>query len=696
MAMDHANDGELLTIANGNKQQQHTNQSTTHQPRLVVEEEEYQSTLSHIVTRDYFPSLSSLRRDAAILDARSRGDVAGAVAVRRTARREEMERDRQWREEMEAESEAVTETAIVPQHNISASNKVVNVRKRPRPLKHESITGFHTRVTSEDNAEFELNQERERKYREKHLGVVYASRADKGGRLLIEAALNNNGENNDNQNEPRTHHIARALMGCDTPIGLSSDLYDAPPSAGLRITGNDDDGTTTGDKMKPLGSNNGIGRNGLFFQPQHQSSAKMLTASGVPSGGTFLSLENGASTNNAETDNNKQGEKNAKCDNLLMPPPPSRFPGSSTLVPLQKSGEDSSTANGSTDNRGQLVEYLPKPALPDIHPPATRFPYQNESRLLAANNNSNSLIRSNNRRSLDSTASSYTDASDTTDLDASPPPLDKERSAHQRARLRENETYVAMTPLIQPGNGSGNRGGTNNAFEEDEPLMTWGDVGSTPLVLGGGAAVDGSNTSADWEPSRPASLAVQCESSAPAFDVANERNRETMARKAEKGLLDRGKSYRSAGTNVRNKHSGKDRDDESVRSSRSTSTAASSSSFDRSASLTPAGRALLEASTSALQSKKKSFRGKSSSSTSRIFQSSAPSSTSRPSSSSSRIHAGSKDSFGSALRMAYTPNATPRSIRKDDSRKSKSAASSPSSLMRKTAGGATPRCHSLR
>ncbi|KAL9191472.1 hypothetical protein ACHAXT_001178 [Thalassiosira profunda] len=550
--MDHAADGRLIA-AGGKRQTQ-----VTQQPREILEEEEYQSTLSSIVTRDYFPSLHSLRRDAAILEARSRGDVAGAVAVRRAARREEMERERELNEEREAEQEAVAETAVVPHRG--GSNNVVQVRKRPRPLKHETVTGFHARVTSEDNAEFEGNQERERRDREKHLGVVYAAKADKHGRLMIEASLNDGDEESGDKDNAKN---ARSQL-CDTPLGLASDLYDAPPSAGLRITKGSDDKTAE--------SNNGIGRNGLFFQPQHRPnddptnarSDTLRLTSGAPSGGTFLALENGSQKPGAD----KEEGGGDKSDNLLMPPPPARQPASSAIAPYQETGTGPASGPASQlpaiDNRSQLVEYLPKPELPDIHPPATRFPYQNESsRLLAKASNNMPLGRS----SSGSTAGSYTDTSATTDLDASLAPIDAERVSYQKARRRENETFVAMTPLILPGGGSrvGEAKGGSNAVESDEPIMTWGDVASTPMVLSG-TAVDCGNASSDWEPSRPASMAdgaeAEGQSVGPSFDVIDDTSREVMARRAEKGLTERSKTYRAAGTSGLNKRDD-EKDDES-------------------------------------------------------------------------------------------------------------------------------------
>mmetsp|Transcript_34324 Transcript_34324/g.72212 ORF Transcript_34324/g.72212 Transcript_34324/m.72212 type:complete len:258 (-) Transcript_34324:286-1059(-) len=250
-----------------------------------------------------------------------------------------------------------------------------------------------------------------------------------------------------------------------------------------------------------------------------------------------------------------------------------------------------------------------------------------------------------------------------------------------------------MTPLIKPhGGGNGNRNQGGDKAIESEPIMTWGDVASTPLVLGSGTAVDGHALSAsDWEPTRPASLTVGAEvggiSAGPAFDVVDDTDRETMARRAEQGLSNRAKTYHAAGSNGSRKGV-REKDDDSVCSSRSKSSM-SAASFDRSASLTPAARALLEASNKAHQSKRKSISRSRSASSSRIFQTSSNASYS---STAARIHAGSKASFGSALRMSYTPSATPMS--REGNRKRKTSSSS--SSLRQAAGGATPRCHSLR
>ena len=628
------------------------------QPRTILEEEEYESTLSHIVTRDYFPSLPSLRRDAEILDARSRGDMAGAVAARRRARAMELLEEKERMEDAGEDERAMVADNNSNNNNYGESIDGVGLRVRPRQLKHESITGFHARVTSEDNAEFESNQERERKEREVILGVVYSSRADKCGRLMIESHINGGDETNGDGNEcDKRLHYSRDW--CDTPIGLSSDLYDAPPQ-GLRIT--NENGKSTA-----ASNDNGIGRNGLFFQPRDKRLCVISEARGSSSSGTFLALENDSmETKRIENGENKSGES----DNLLMPPPPARL-----MSDTDKTSMSSSNAkmpmSSSVDRRHQLVEYLPKQSLSDIHPPATRFPYQNESRLPSSNSNSRTIITSSVSRGIVNRNGSFstTDASDTTDLDEPLRQLDTERAARKRARDRENETFVAMTPLIRPGNG-----GRGDAGGLDEPIMTWGDVISMPLVLGGGSAIDARiSSSVYWEPSHPPPDDLL---PAQAFDVIDSNHRETLARRAERRLVNRAKTYRSAGS----VSSYKESDDESIHSSRSTrsirSTRSMSSSvtnpMDKSASLTPAARALLDAQNMARQSKKKANSISSGRTLSSIFS-------------------GSRDSFGTSLRASYTPDLTKlRNITREGSGKKKTKGDS---SLRRASSGATPRCH---
>ena len=601
------------------------------QPRKILTEEDYTSTLTHIVTRDYYPSLYSLRRDAAILEARSKGDVATAVAIRREARREEIQREQELLEDQAEELDAYNGDLSIT--SVNNMQQVTGTRKRPRPLKHESITGFHARVTSEDNAEFESNQEIEKKQRETNLGIIYSSAADKTGRLAIEAAVNGNGKTlaNDTNN--------RALLGCETPLGLASDLFNPSPSAGLRITGSENQSAI------------GVGRNGLFFQPQHISE-KDQTQKGQ------LLLESSNTTNNPTGNFLAITDQQTTSDDLLMPPPPARR--SDSLCVIASKDTNATQKSNLPLPTYQLVEYQPKPLVPHINPPATRFPNQAESRLLATS----SVSANRSRPSMNG------DTSDaTTDLDEIPRPLDDERAARREAAMREYETFVPMTPLIQPGRG----GGVAADAVDDEPIMTWGTVASTPLVLGNGAAVDKNSTSApgDWEPTQPFPSS-ECD-----FDIMEENNREKLAHRAEKKLSNRAKIYKSAGSRalLEKTSTDVDFDDASIRSGASSvaSKGTVSINFDRSASLTPAGRALLKANTTSWKSgsniQKTSYR-------SRIFQTSSVSSK-RPS-------AASRDSFGSALRSAYSQSSTPSRITKKKPGHS-------ASLSRRAAEGGTPR-----
>jgi protein DGCR14 len=589
--MDHhdAAEGGKLVVAAHNSSSRHQTQ-----PRSILTEEEYTDTLTHIVTRDYYPALPNLQRDHAILEARSRGDIAAAVAVRRAARKEETKRETEWHANMQEEESTTTVTTALT--NYDGGNRQINIRKRPRQLKHETVTGFHARVTSEDNAEFEMNQEREQRELQAKMSVVYSASANKTGRLMIENAINKGADDRVGHGKDDTDIYIRRSLLSDTP-GLASDKYNATPS-GKRITDGNNDTSPYGDNKQ------GISKNGLFFEPQHH----------------------------------KQDAVDLKSDNLLMPPPPRRGSNAtmSSIIPFQQSNDQPNTSSLSSKPLHKLVEYIPKPTAPDINPPATRFPYQNDSRLLPYNQHRN---HSSNMMSIQR-SSSDTSASESTDLDASPRSLARERASYQKARIRENETFIPMTPIIRPG----------GAGVAAEPIMTWGDVASTPLVLGGGGAADGTS---QWEPSPLLAIDTSEDevSAQPAFDVADKSSRESMAMNAEKRLTERSKKYRS-GSRKRTE-------------AESNSKPSLATPLDRSASLTPAARALLQASTSNPSSS--------------IFQ---------PSRNGSITNARSKDSFGSALRMSYTP--TPgRRLR--ESKSSKRRKSSSSSMLRQAAGGATPR-----
>jgi hypothetical protein len=153
--------------------------------------------------------------------------------------------------------------------------------------------------------------------------ILTTARADGRVRLSIE-----------NRRDDDDGRPARASLWCDTPLGLSSDLYDAPPN-GPRITGE----TTRGDNDDG-GGGGGIGRNGLFFQPRHRGDfvvGLLTSGTAAPPGGTFLALDNycddgGDAVGKARGRAEDGGVANAGLDGLLMPPPPARLSGAAAAA----------------------------------------------------------------------------------------------------------------------------------------------------------------------------------------------------------------------------------------------------------------------------------------------------------------------------------------------------------------------------
>lgn len=130
--------------------------SNIKQSRNVLSEEDYIYTLSSIVQRDYFPDLPSLQKQAAVLDRREANDFKGAVAVRRAARRVQDHEDALAEEEQKHEEELVGD-----------------VRTTKRPLHRETVSGFHARVTSEDNHEFHQKSQEELREKRSRIEAVY-------------------------------------------------------------------------------------------------------------------------------------------------------------------------------------------------------------------------------------------------------------------------------------------------------------------------------------------------------------------------------------------------------------------------------------------------------------------------------------------------------------------------------------------
>ena len=127
------------------------------QRRDVLSEEEYTSTLSSIVQREYFPELPALHKQLAVLDRREARDFKGAVAVRRAARR------------LQDHAEVLAEHEQEQELNVDDDN----VRKTKRPLHRETVTAFHARVTSQDNHEFERNLQQEIRAKKSRIEAIY-------------------------------------------------------------------------------------------------------------------------------------------------------------------------------------------------------------------------------------------------------------------------------------------------------------------------------------------------------------------------------------------------------------------------------------------------------------------------------------------------------------------------------------------
>ena len=64
------------------------------QKRNILTEEEFTAILSTIIQRDYYPSIPSLHRDASVLKKRSENDTAGAIAIRKAARKLELQEEK--------------------------------------------------------------------------------------------------------------------------------------------------------------------------------------------------------------------------------------------------------------------------------------------------------------------------------------------------------------------------------------------------------------------------------------------------------------------------------------------------------------------------------------------------------------------------------------------------------------------------
>lgn len=390
------------------------------QRRSVLSEEEYTATLSSIVQRDFFPELPELERHAAVLERRAQGDVAGAVAVRRAARR------------LQQHEKALT-AAEQDEDNDWDEDDVRPVRRRARPLHQESITGFHRRATNEDDEEFDSNQKRDIK-----------------------------------GNRERLDHLFRASKE-SVPLltNMASDDFQAEP---YRIPATE--------------WNNPSIRNGFFFSPTP------LLKQDCDSEGTIKQIASDLATSSSKSP-------------LALMPPPARTDGK-RLKPIPKH---------------QMVEFVPKHFLEQrIEPSQTRFP---DKIVPLPRNAGIGVVATSDLEN--ETDGSMTDAS--TDLDAPLRSIDEERRHEQHRQKQTHQSYVAMTPLIVPGT-AGN----------ESPIMTWGTVDSTPMVISG----------------QETGGQEQKESS---YSMAGESEKDRAARKAEAVLAQRAKRARTGRQYSSNKRS---------------------------------------------------------------------------------------------------------------------------------------------
>jgi len=555
----------------------------TRQTRAVIAEEEYTSTLSSIISRDYYPAIPSLRRDAGILRKRAEGDISGAVAIRRAARKLAMHEEALVEQEIENETEA----ALL--HG--------GIRKHARPLDRETIEGFHARVTSEDNAEFESVMTREQKDKRERMAIIYNTSGSEAKDVTLLLANHRSCDNEHAQQRSEGRKLD------ETPL-MASDHFNEKVER-THAPGTTRDGKNISDY------------NSLFFTPQHYPSSQSRAIPNAP---------NSTILDQSIDDRYFDGMPPPAPINNVRQIKPAVVPSKRTLQSQEQwdiKSHDKTIQEPS--NHAHLVEYIAKaPSLSSekrIVPLNTRLPYQNESRLVTS-----SSQMATSADNIHAKPIYETDA--TTDLDASPRPLGVERVAREQLLKRKRNNYVAMTPLIIPGQGGRDSAGRE---DDDSPIVTWGNVASTPLVIGGhdlsvsACSMVGSRDSQDEESAGQTS----CQS----FTLPGEDTTENVARVASQNLAGQSRRckeggragiHRQVSTSVRNKKSS------STFNSRN---ATNISLLERTNSLTPAAKSLLQKCTNNSMIR-------------------FPSSTRLMS---SNISARSSSALGSALRVSYTP-----------------------------------------
>jgi protein DGCR14 len=469
--------------------QQHERQKRQ-QRREILSEEDYTSTLSSIIQRDYFPESNSLLHQNALLDRRLQGDVAGAVSVRRAARRL-MEQ-----EEANANQRRVDDEDLLSISSVSEQPR----RKRARPLGDETVTGFHARVTNEDDHEFEkLQQEEVEANRARLRDVFHGDHHYK--------AITNGGDGNSN----KQHTFPVQLRIEDE---LASDDFTAEPN---RIAASEWRRPTT--------------KNSFFFSPDASTDDYNPTLQNNEDGQQKLVSAASAESSTARFDI-------ATTTTSAPMLPPTQQQTKNMLIRRQAGPKTTNQHNDNVElSKHELVEYIPKQVLEEkkINPSQTRFPTSNNTSAIPRHSTGIVNLSSSHSSDFSDTDEimSVTDASQySTDLDA---PLlsveeerrNRQRQQHQSQQHHNHRSYVAMTPQIQPGPSG-----------RDSPITTWGELDGTPLVLSGRQEEQSASGSRSE------------------FTLASETEREKAARQAASELARRAKRAKESSSSSRHKKRG--------------------------------------------------------------------------------------------------------------------------------------------
>ena len=469
----------IVRVGSGGEQK--TTPQGPNQRREVLSEEDYSQTLSKVIQRNYYPELPQLEAQVALQSAREGSDFVKVIATRHAARA------LQEHEEIALEQEDQEERDQT--HD--------GLRKRPRRLEHETLTNFHLRVTSEDNAEYEsIQQDEVEKRKQERLRTIRQAMA------FLTTGSGIGGSANPSQ-----------ILPAETPLILASDQFNPSPHRHVLTLQETERESQT--------------ENPFFFPPNNQNQ-NVSASSEMPSPSQKALTWNGS--HRRQDDQQSTSDINTKSELALMPPPSQKQPSQKSVVLRTETKVHTTTGHGITP-----VEYIPKDQLQKkIVPSATRF--QNQHLLMSTTTKGSTNLEDRFDSDSSSTTTttdhySATENSSDTDLDATPRhSLQTERKQALKRRRKENETLIALTPVIVPGRGG----------EEDEPIMTWGEVSSTPLVL-------------------PRALEEEVggeRSAAPIFNVAEETSRDAATQTALAVLQARGRRAAAASTPTHRRFTG--------------------------------------------------------------------------------------------------------------------------------------------